>query len=584
MRRINLLSSFTFYRRIQLSFLFLILLPTVVASFLNYSITQKSAMEKNFLSNQTLITVIANNISKMIDDMTYASNFFIQDENIRKQLLSFMKMARIESSDDLETYIKIKGFFNQVDVKTMNPDILMFWTNEEGFIVQSYIDNPNFEPEVIKQQYEDVKSRVDMSKPNILQWLGTAQTLINAKTSSNSYLLARVLKSSSDDQQIGTLFISIPDRYFTKSFSQLGSSKLAVFDAKGLFIAGNPDVSYSTSANNRGNIRNESTIQYSGWKLISETPKALVTSEIKKSFFLTLLIVIPFFLVFLLISIIVAKRLHRPIRRLQSGVKQFGNGNRSIRFEESGKDEITELGRTLNIMLNQINQLIQNIEQEQEQKRELEFQALYSQIRPHFLLNTLNSIKCNLAIDNEMIHSQKIDSLMSLLRAYMKFNEPTNLRNECKLLISYVDIMQMRSDMEVEIDIQLSPLLAEMSFPKLLLQPIVENAFVHGFNEDIVQPRISLQAEMEEGWIEIRIADNGIGMSEDKIKKLNSDLQISEGEEWQSYKRVGLWNVLQRLKMTFGSNSSIECVGNEVGGLTIVLGFHQKVDEGGSTC
>ncbi|WP_171686771.1 sensor histidine kinase [Paenibacillus planticolens] len=581
---IHSLFRFSFYRRIQISFLCFILLPTVVASFLNYSIAHKNVKEKIFLSNQTVLTVIAKDISKTVDDMTYASNFFVQDESVRKQLRIFTNMKRIESFNDYETYLQIKDFFGLIDVKTMNPDILMYVSNQAGFIVQSS-EIQGSDPEIIRQQYETVKSRVDMSKANILQWLGTVPTHSTTVLTNSSYLLARVIKSPNDAQPLGTLFISIPDRYFMKAFAQLGTSKLALFDAYGQFIAGNREVSYGSNAAMRNNIRNESPIQYSGWKLISDTPESQVTGEITKTFFITMGLIIPFFLIFFFISMYVAKRLHRPIRKLQAGVEQFGNGNRRIRFEERGKDEISELGRTLNIMLDQINQLIWENEQEQEQKRELELQALYSQIRPHFLMNTLNSIKCNLLLDNEMIHSQKINSLMSLLRAYMKFNEPTSLGNECKLLFHYVDIMQMRSDIEVQLDVALPPVLSNLEFPKLLLQPVVENAFVHGFKKAVDRPKIVIEAEQNEDWVEIHISDNGLGMSVEQQNQLNAELQSSpDAEAWQSYKRVGLWNVLQRLKMTYGSSSSMTCAQSELGGLTIVLGFTQKIDAGGSAC
>ncbi|MCY9656786.1 histidine kinase [Paenibacillus chondroitinus] len=582
--RINSLFRFSFYRRIQISFLCFILLPTVVASFLNYSITHNNVKEKIFLSNQTVLTVIAKDISKTIDDMTYASNFFVQDENVKKQLRNFMAMKRIESFHDFETYLQIKDFFSLVDVKTMNPDILMYVSNQAGFIVQSS-EIQGADPEMTRQQYEIVKSRVDQSKPNILQWLGTVPTQGSNALTNKAYLLARVIKSPSDTQQLGTLFISIPERYFMKAFTQLSTSQLALFDAEGKLIAGDPIVSYGMDATAKNSIRNESLIQYSGWKLVSETPDAQVTGQITKTFFITLLLIIPFFLIFFVVSMYVAKRLHRPIRQLQAGVKQFGYGNRRIRFEQDGKDEISDLGRTLNIMLEQINQLIVENEQEQEQKRELELQALYSQIRPHFLMNTLNSIKCNLALDNEMVHSQKINSLMSLLRAYMKFNEPSTLGNECKLLFHYVDIMQMRSDLVVQLDVELPPLLANLGFPKLLLQPIVENAFVHGFKKAVDQPRIVIRAKQTEHRVEISISDNGLGVSAEKIELLNAELQSSQdAEAWQADKRVGLWNVFQRLKMTYGSTSSMICSQSELGGVTVTLGFKEKLPTGGSTC
>src|SRR5690606_35533183 len=115
-----------------------------------------------------------------------------------------------------------------------------------------------------------------------------------------------------------------------------------------------------------------------------------------------------------------------------------------------------------------------------EQKRVMELEALFMQIRPHFLINTLNSIKCSLILQEDRLHSGIIDSLMSLLRAYLKVNEPATLQEECKLLGHYVDIMKIRNEIPVELKVDLVPGLEQTVIPKLILQPIIENAIVHG--------------------------------------------------------------------------------------------------------
>src|SRR2546428_9993917 len=124
--RVGNLFRFSFYRRIQISFLLLILLPTVVASYVNYASTQKNVKEKILLSNESVLTVMAKDVSKMIDDFTYTSNFFVQDENVRKRLQSFRNTSGIHSFNDLEVYSQIKDFFSLVNAKTMNTDVLMY--------------------------------------------------------------------------------------------------------------------------------------------------------------------------------------------------------------------------------------------------------------------------------------------------------------------------------------------------------------------------------------------------------------------------------------------------------------------------
>jgi two-component system sensor histidine kinase YesM len=240
-------------------------------------------------------------------------------------------------------------------------------------------------------------------------------------------------------------------------------------DPSGNQIAGNTNAS-----NSENNLKNKVNIPKANWTLVYETPYETITGELSSIFYTSILLIGLFILIFLVLSFFIAKRLHKPIQKLRGVALQFGEGNRLVRFPQSGSDEIADLGKTLNQMLDQINQLIKNIEHEQEEKRVIELQSLSSQIRPHFLLNTLNSIKCSLVLYEDKLHSKKIDSLMILLRNYLRINEMSALQNECVILKHYIEIMEMRSDLQIELVIELPEGLKDFQLPKLLLQPLAE--------------------------------------------------------------------------------------------------------------
>ncbi|MFH5185899.1 sensor histidine kinase [Paenibacillus sp. TAB 01] len=410
-----------------------------------------------------------------------------------------------------------------------------------------------------------MKPLVDPAQPNVIQWLGTS-----GPPDDRIYFMSRVIRDPSDYVYLGTLFIGIPEAYFHKFFQQLQSGQYALFDQEGTLITGEGSLNLLPADDSQARIRNVMHIPKANWTLVFETPASAVTGQISRTFYWSLLIVFPCFIMFWLVSIILGKRLHRPIRLLQRGVKQIGEGNRNVRFPSEGGDEIAELGRTLNEMLEQINMLIHNIEQEQEQMRMMELQALFSQIRPHFLLNTLNSIKCNLSLADDPVHSRQIDSLMSLLRAYMKINEPSTLQSECRLLAHYVEIMQMRNEIELDFKVQVEEELLEMELPKLLLQPLVENAFVHGFSEELLLPRLGIEACRSGEWIEIRVFNNGAGLEEEKIAALNAWMQGESGST-SPYPRIGLRNVLDRLRLTYGPAAGLSLQNNKDGGLTVTV-------------
>jgi two-component system, sensor histidine kinase YesM len=242
-----------------------------------------------------------------------------------------------------------------------------------------------------------------------------------------------------------------------------------------------------------------------------------------------------------------------------------------VRFPVKGNDEIAVLGNAFNNMLDQINLLFARVKQEQEDKRIIELQALFAQIRPHFLINTLNSIKCNLILSNDPIHSSQIDSLMRLLRAYMNVDELTTLNQECKLLVDYTDIMKMRNDMNLKLMINLPQELEIFIVPRLILQPLVENAIVHAFHDELpYNPIICINVQSVNGKVIIEVLDNGVGMAPEKIKNVLTSLEADEKQD-EHNEHIGLKNVYQRLKLTYGRDMSLDIYANEELGVSIAL-------------
>lgn len=331
-----------------------------------------------------------------------------------------------------------------------------------------------------------------------------------------------MIYDSREKRQVSVLLCAISDKYFNRLLGTVDFGKVALFDANGEFIAGHAElIPHHTET--KSSVRSDRTILKSNWKLAYEASEKEWSEPISRTFYTGLAGVLLLFLVFSGMSILIAKRLHRPILKLQRVVRQFGMGNLDVRLEVKGKDDIAELSQTLNTMLDQLQRLIHDIEQEQEQKRVMELEALFMQIRPHFLINTLNSIKCSLILTKDTLHSGIIDSLMSLLRAYLKVNEPATLREECKLLGHYVDIMKIRNEIPLRLEVDLEPETEGLILPKLILQPVVENAIVHGL-VDHQTPRIQVRSRRDPDGIRIEIINNGTRAEEGMLECLNRRL------------------------------------------------------------
>lgn len=553
----------TYYRRIQLSFLIFIILPVLTVSVISFVLIKETMVEKLQLSNENLLNVIVKEIGKTVDDVTFASHFIVNDTSFRMYLKNFASTDRIRTYADYVNYKQIKDGFSLITSKPLNNNIRMYLINRKQFVISSAADDPT----LVDGSLDHLFDRVDLNKPEALQWLGMVR---EPDDKNGAYYMARVIRDNAETEYVSVLLISISASYFEGVLKPVEFGKLALFDSAGSRIAGSPDLPLHASHTEASGLRSEVTLDKTDWTLVYGASKEVFTGKISRTFYVGIGGVIFFFIIFLFTSMVFAKRLHSPILKLQRVVRQFVKGNREVRLDVKGKDDIAELGSSLNGMLDQIKQLISDIEQEQEQKRVMELEALFMQIRPHFLMNTLNSIKCSLILQDDHVHSGIIDSLMSLLRAYLKVNEPTTLLEECRLLGHYVDIMKIRNEIPLELQVDLDPGMEQFVIPKLLLQPLVENAIVHGL-VDHPKARIRVAAWKTEDQIRIELQDNGDGMEAEHLEKLNAQLQCSDPEQYSSYRRVGLINVVQRLRLTYGPDAAIRLSNRPEGGVTAQL-------------
>jgi two-component system, sensor histidine kinase YesM len=572
------MNKLSYYQKIQSSFIILILLPVLVISILSYKTTKDNVIEKIELSNRSVLNLVSKDITKLVDDLNYVTHFYGKNDEIIRILSDISETEKIKRYRDYDNYQKVVTSFDYISIKMLNTDIHMFLVNNKDFIIpySDGISGKTASLTVLKDHWNRVQDRIDVDQSSHLQALGLVNYL-NEDVDSY-YYFSRVIKHPENGQPLATLNIGISNEYFKRLFQSAKTGKLALFDENGKLIEGDPAISYRDEDKRSGEIRDEILIPISKWKLIHETSDEEVTGQITKNFLLSSVLIALFFFIFLLISLLIAKRLHRPIQKLSFVATQFGKGKHDVRYVLEGRDEINELGRTINHMLDEIKGLIGKIEQEQEEKRAIELQALFAQIRPHFLINTLNSIKCSLFINNDYEHAEKINALMSLLRAYMKIDEPSTIESECKLLFYYIEIMSMRTEVDVELKVEIEDQVENIGLPKLLLQPFIENAIVHGLSEKTAG-EISIRAKKMDQWILIMISDNGKGMSENQLMELNRMLKIDFEET--SYNRVGLINIAKRLKLYYGSDTDIELQQNENGGITIVIQIPFDTDKEG---
>lgn len=257
----------------------------------------------------------------------------------------------------------------------------------------------------------------------------------------------------------------------------------------------------------------------------------------------------------------------RPINQLNSIMKKVESGDLATRYRGDRADEIGLLGRSFNRMIAQINKLISLMEIQGRQKREAELQALQAHIKPHFLYNTLDTINWMARKKGALDVAELVESLSQLFRIGLsKGKDIIPLEDEIEHIHSYLKIQKARYKDKLNYSVSVDPELNNIEVVKLVLQPIVENAIYHGIKERRGPGNITITGEEVDGNLVLYVKDDGIGMPEERLSKLNQGLAITFDSQKETKTKnsigYGVMNVQARIKLTFGKpyGMSVESV------------------------
>jgi two-component system, sensor histidine kinase YesM len=258
----------------------------------------------------------------------------------------------------------------------------------------------------------------------------------------------------------------------------------------------------------------------------------------------------------LLISLWLSHRLSKPIKDLQTDMKQVEKGNFDIQTEIGQMNEIGQLGRSFNLMVTRTKLLMEETIQNQESKRKSELLLLQAQINPHFLYNTLDSIVW-MAEQNQ--HEEVVlmtSALAKLFRASItKDQELVPIRVEIEHITNYLLIQKMRYNEELDYVIDIDDAILSYKTLKILLQPFVENAIYHGIRKmyGIEDGLITIRGRLSGDQVIFEVIDNGHGMTPEQLSRL---MVNSDGDSL--YQGIGIRNVNERIKLYFGHEYGIQ--------------------------
>lgn len=283
-----------------------------------------------------------------------------------------------------------------------------------------------------------------------------------------------------------------------------------------------------------------------------------------------------FLFVAAVLALYLARLIYKPVERLSITVKQVSEGDLETRAEIISKDEIGALSLEFNQMLDHIEELIQQVIEKENLKKDAELEALQYQVTPHFMYNTLNSIKYAAKIKGEQELASLIGNFVELLQASIsKKGAFLTVSGEIYILENYIRLQEFRSHTTIRMICEIAEEAQNCLIPRLILQPLVENSLIHGIDLKENDGEIKIKAEVKDDLLYLEVTDNGRGISDEMIV----ELLYKKVKKTKGFTAIGIPNIRDRLKLYYGEKAGMKYYSSQKG-TTVILHLPVEVESG----
>jgi two-component system, sensor histidine kinase YesM len=381
------------------------------------------------------------------------------------------------------------------------------------------------------------------------------QDYLKKDQASQVFSVARLIKDPDSSKPLAVMMANADTVILKKILKDIKfnvSSTTAIFDDKGQLIYSNhpiPNQVLQQHDENKSIIKGEKDtyvtvekdIEKTKWKVMVLLSNSELKAKVRWMYLAGLCISIGGVIVIFIIFFVTSRWLIKPFKEMTKVMKEVQEGDLKVRFNTHGKDEVAQLGNALNTMISQLNKMIDREFRAALNQKNAEFRALQSQIQPHFLYNTLNGfIGLNRLGDTKGLE-KAILGLSGMLRYILDQGDWTTVKEELQFLQKYCNLQKLRFTERLDVQIHCEPEVEHWKVPKLLLQPLTENAIIHGV-EPVGRPCVvTIEAKRDKlddnSFLLMSIRDNGLGFD------LTSDFYENN--------RIGINNIKERLNISY---------------------------------
>jgi two-component system sensor histidine kinase YesM len=558
------------YIYLPLSIIPLIIVATIISAI--YKSRVKEASYRNIIDSSKLII---SKIDEMVKNVNDCSNMLTINLNT-----IIDEVKENENYSDFEKTVDINRELNNAKIIFSEVESISF-VDREG---NNYFTDYRLKEYLAKNYNWDTMGKVFESTGKSL-WLDMKK--INhcmEDTEKQLITMGKKVIHIKSGKTLGYLFLNVSEDTFSSMFrgqeidyflvsgskiiSSKDNSKLNAETTKEIIqaVKDKTEESIITEINGSDHIIVNVPLEFESWNLVGSTDLSTLTDDLSK---ITMLIIITLF-ISIVIQIIGAKVLSylivNPINKVREKMKLIGEGNFNVYFEVEGNDEIGMFLRTFNRMAIRIKNLLRKVEEKESQKREYELALIQQQIKPHFLYNTLDIIYMLSEMDMKKETLKATKSLADFYRGTLSNGRQIiSIQEEISALEDYLYIQNLKYSDVFEYSIEVDKDILKYNIMKLTLQPLVENAIYHGLKPRGRLGKLNIIGRSIENKIEIAVKDDGIGMREKAVSRLD------KSESGKKQQHFGLFSVKNRITLYFGDEAGLKIISKENEGTTIII-------------
>ena len=309
-----------------------------------------------------------------------------------------------------------------------------------------------------------------------------------------------------------------------------------------------------------------------GWTTVGVIPLRYINKDLAGIQYLTVIIIVLTIIIGVTVSVIIAQSLILPLENTVNALEKFSRGDFAVRLKENRCDEIGKLNRIFNKAIKEINELMQKVTQSEILNKEMEFKTLQSQMNPHFLYNTLDAINWLAFKEKQTEICNLVAAISSLIRASISNKKSIiTIEQELDYVKNYIYIQHIRYKDRFDTIYDIDESLLKQAVPKLIIQPIVENAIIHGIENSKNKNLLYISIKRENECIVIIVKDTGIGMTDEKVSELLKEPLNAEGDEQKAHTNLGLYAVHKRIQLMYGDLYGLAVHSQAGEGTTVTL-------------